>query len=89
MTKSFSVYLDALRFCAAFLVVMSHFAYPRFTEGRWVWIRELNIGSDAVIVFFVLSGLVISYSAQNKLGMPRQYAFDRLTRLFSVALPAL
>jgi len=89
MNRSFSIYLDALRFCAAFIVVMSHFAYPRFTEGRWMWIRELNLGSDAVIVFFVLSGLVISYSAPNKSGMFREYAFDRLTRLFSVAFPAL
>lgn len=89
MTKSFSVYLDALRFFAAFLVVMSHFAYPRFSGGSWIWIRELNLGSDAVIVFFVMSGLVISYSAQGKPCGPKQYVFDRLTRLFSVALPAL
>lgn len=89
MTKSFSAYLDALRFFAAFLVVMSHFAYPRFTQGRWISIRELNLGSDAVIVFFVLSGLVISYSVQNKLVSPGQYTFDRLTRLYSVSVPAL
>jgi len=89
MTRSFSIYLDALRLCAAFLVLMSHLAYPRFTEGRWIWIREINLGSDAVIIFFVLSGLVISHSAQNKLITARRYAFDRLTRLYSVAFPAL
>lgn len=89
MTRSFSAYLDGLRFGAAFVVILSHFAYPRFTEGRWLWIRELNLGSDAVIVFFVLSGLVISHAVHRKSEGPRDYAFDRITRLFSVAFPAL
>ncbi|MEM1196813.1 MAG: acyltransferase [Pseudomonadota bacterium] len=89
MTRGFSLYLDGLRFCAALIVLMSHLAYPRFTEGRWIWIRELNLGSDAVVVFFVLSGLVISHSVERKAGQPGQYAFDRLSRLVSVALPAL
>ena len=89
MTRGFSLYLDALRFGAAFVVLVSHFAYPRFTEGRWLWIRDFNLGSDAVIVFFVLSGLVISYAVENKASGPGHYAFDRLTRLFSVAFPAL
>lgn len=89
MTRGFSLYLDALRFGAAMVVLLSHFAYPRFSEGRWLWIRELNLGSDAVVVFFVLSGLVISHSVQKKAGAPGQYAFDRVTRLVSVALPAL
>lgn len=83
------MYLDSLRFGAALVVVLSHFAYPRFSEGRWLWIRELNLGSDAVVVFFVLSGLVISHSVQRKAGQPGQYAFDRLSRLISVAVPAL
>ncbi len=89
MTRGFSLYLDGLRFGAALVVLISHFAYPRFSEGRWIWIRELNLGSDAVVVFFVLSGLVISHSVHKKAPAPGQYAFDRLTRLISVALPAL
>ncbi|KPQ22409.1 MAG: two component transcriptional regulator, LuxR family, partial [Porphyrobacter sp. HL-46] len=69
--------------------LLSHAGYPRFTEGRWLWVRELNFGSDAVIVFFVLSGLVIAHVAQEKPGGIGRFAFDRATRLMSVALPAL
>ncbi len=89
MTRGFSIYLDALRFGAAFVVLLSHFAYPRFTEGRWIWIRELNLGSDAVVVFFVLSGLVIAHVGLKRSSDAKQFVFDRVTRLLSVALPAL
>ncbi|WP_050928912.1 acyltransferase family protein [Aestuariivita boseongensis] len=89
MSRGFSVYLDAVRFAAAMLVLFSHFAYPRFSDGRWLWVRELNLGSDAVVMFFVLSGLVISHVVQNTPGRPGKFAFDRVTRLLSVALPAL
>ena len=89
MSRGFSVYLDAVRFAAAMLVFVSHFAYPRFSGGRWLWVRELNLGSDAVVMFFVLSGLVIGHVVQTKPGSARKYLFDRTTRLLSVALPAL
>ncbi|MQQ07897.1 acyltransferase family protein [Epibacterium sp. SM1979] len=89
MSRGFSLYLDGLRFLAAVLVLLSHFAYPRFSDGRWLWVRELNLGSDAVVLFFVLSGLVISHVVAAKPGGACQYAFDRLTRLISVAFPAL
>lgn len=89
MTRGFSLYLDFLRFGAAFIVLLSHIAYPRFSDGRWLWIRELNLGSDAVIVFFVLSGLVIAHVAKRKHSGLGPFAFDRITRLVSVALPAL
>ncbi|WP_425039320.1 acyltransferase family protein [Primorskyibacter sp. S187A] len=89
MSRGLSTYLDGLRIAAAFIVLLSHFAYPRFSDGRWLWVREWNLGSDAVIVFFVLSGLVIAHVAQHKPGGIRQFTFDRATRLISVALPAL
>ncbi len=89
MTRGFSIYLDLLRFGAAFVVLLSHFAYPRYSEGRWLWVRDLNLGSDAVIVFFVLSGLVIALVAERKRTGLRGFAFDRITRLVSVAFPAL
>lgn len=89
MNRGFSNYLDVLRFGAAFVVLISHFAYPRFTDGRHLWVRELNLGSDAVVLFFVLSGLVIAFVAQTKDTGFRQFAFNRATRILSVALPAL
>ena len=66
MTQRFSLYLDFLRFSAAMIVFLSHFAYPRFTDGTYSFIRDLNLGSDAVVFFFVLSGLVIAYTADTK-----------------------
>ena len=89
MNRGFSNYLDVLRFGAAFVVLVSHFAYPRFTEGRHIWVRELNLGSDAVVLFFVLSGLVIAFVAQTKDHAFRSFAFNRATRILSVAVPAL
>lgn len=89
MTRSFSLYLDLLRFGAAMLVLLSHFAYPRFSGGDLLILRELNLGSDAVVLFFVLSGFVIAYCADQKDRNLQEFAFNRATRIFSVALPAL
>ncbi len=89
MTPRFSLYLDASRFLAAMIVFASHFAYSRFTDGDYLIIRELNLGSDAVVFFFVLSGLVISYTTEVKDKTLKQYSFNRLTRLYSVVVPAL
>lgn len=89
MTPGFSLHLDALRAAAAIIVVLSHWAYPRFTDGQYLWIRELNLGSDAVVIFFVLSGFVIAFCAHQKDRSIGAFGFARLTRLMSVALPAL
>ncbi|MEM1200963.1 MAG: acyltransferase [Pseudomonadota bacterium] len=89
MTRPFSLYLDLLRVVAAFIVLLSHFAYERFTDGTYLIIRELNLGSDAVVLFFVLSGLVIAYAAEEKDGGPGRFFFNRATRMYSVAFPAL
>ena len=89
MSRSLSLYLDALRALAALVVLLSHFAYARFTDGRYLIIRDLNLGSDAVILFFVLSGFVIAFTRETKDLTWRQFAFNRATRLYSVALPAI
>lgn len=88
MNLGLSIWLDALRVWTTIIVVLSHVAYPRFTRGDYIFIRELNLGSDGVIVFFVISGLVIAYAAGRDAKLTA-YAFNRLTRLFSVLLPAL
>jgi peptidoglycan/LPS O-acetylase OafA/YrhL len=88
MRQGFSVWLDALRILATLTVVASHVAYPRFTYGEYQWMRDLNLGSDAVILFFVVSGLVIAKAAERDGNLPR-YAFNRATRLYSVMIPAL
>ncbi len=88
MTRGFSLWLDVLRVAATLVVVLSHWAYPRFTDGDYLILRQLNLGSDAVIVFFVLSGFVISYAADRDRQLSI-YAFNRLTRLWSVMVPAI
>ena len=48
-----------------------------------------NLGNDAVMVFFVLSGFVIAYVADKKERTPRDYFVSRFARLYSVVVPAL
>lgn len=89
LSRGVSGYLDLLRFGAAFVVLLSHFAYARFTDGRFSFIRDLNLGSDAVVLFFVLSGFVITFAATQKDKTAQRFTFSRLSRLWSVAIPAL
>ncbi len=89
MTRGFSVYLDAIRFLASVLVLFSHIAYPRYSNGDLIWMRDLNLGSDAVILFFVLSGFVIAYTTDAKQRTGASYAKARMARLYSVVIPAL
>ncbi|WP_342075407.1 acyltransferase [Yoonia sp. SS1-5] len=89
MNRGFSVYIDGIRAAAALVVLLSHFAYPRFTDGRYIWIRDLYLGSDAVVIFFVLSGFVITYCAKTKETALGSFAFARASRFLSVAIPAV
>jgi peptidoglycan/LPS O-acetylase OafA/YrhL len=89
MTRGFSTYLDGARAAAAILVLLSHMGYGRFTGGDLQIIRDFNLGSDAVVIFFVLSGFVIAYAADQRDAGFGGFAFNRMTRLWSVAIPAL
>ena len=85
--EQFSIYLDLVRFLAATYVMLAHTKYPRFTDG---WLNSFGYSvNDAVMVFFVLSGLVIAHvTLRNERGFG-DYVIARLSRLWSVALPAL
>lgn len=84
MSASLSAYLNLLRFAAALAVYLSHAQY--FTKFRIPYVG--NVGNEAVFVFFVLSGMLITFSGIRQ---PDGGAFmkARLIRLWSVALPAL
>lgn len=86
MNKTVSIYLDLLRFLSAVLVVLFHANYDRFYAGR---VPFAGAGLDAVMVFFVLSGFVIAHTARHKDRDLGTFALNRLSRLYSVALPAL
>lgn len=88
MTQGFSLWLDALRAGAALTVLFGHMAHTRFTGGEYQFLRDWNVASDAVAVFFLLSGVVIAYAAQRDATLGR-YAFNRITRIMSVLIPAL
>ena len=67
MTKALSLYLDALRFGAAFTVFLSH--YGKFNGGLFWQIQPYGV--TAVIVFFVLSGFVIAWVTEARNGLSR------------------
>ncbi len=81
-----SIYLDLLRFGAAVVVFLSHahvFLLPSIKIGPLGW------GREAVAVFFVLSGFVISYVRQVSEREWRVYVVARLARIMPVALLAI
>ena len=84
-----SVILDIIRLSCAILVVLGHSNFYWFFTGYTDGIGPQN-GQDYVIVFFVLSGFVIAWSIDRKKDYHiNQYLFDRLTRLWSIVIPAL
>lgn len=81
-----SIYLDLLRLGAAVVVFLSHahvFLLPSIKIGPLGW------GREAVAVFFVLSGFVISYVGQVSEKEWRVYLVARLARIMPVALLAI
>src|ERR1700761_4869150 len=84
--EGFSLWLDLVRLSAALAVVLFHLSIRQNGGG---WFHTTALGTDAVIVFFVLSGLVITYVADNKETALRVSAASRFARLWSILLPAL
>lgn len=87
MKRSLSVFLDLLRIIAATTVMIGHLAPTWGLEGLEHKIE--SFGHDAVMVFFVISGYVITYSTTKKQTDAFEYTASRLARLYSVVLPAL
>jgi len=88
ISAEFSIYLDLLRFAAAYFVLLFHM---RGKIGPVELTRFIpNHGHDAVILFFVLSGYVIAATTDRKRekGL-REYLLDRAARVYSVAIPTL
>jgi peptidoglycan/LPS O-acetylase OafA/YrhL len=84
--KEFSIYLDLVRFVAAFLVVLFHSNIRSISKDL---IPFSTHGHHAVMVFFVLSGYVISYIAAGRENTPVEYWSSRLSRFYSLAIPAV
>ncbi len=88
MDKHFSLYLDLVRFIAALLVVVSHYTQHGLF-GAAAKAAGHNLGRESVIVFFILSGFVIAWTAADKALTLRQFAVARAARIYSVAGPCL
>jgi peptidoglycan/LPS O-acetylase OafA/YrhL len=86
MTSALSLYLDALRFGAAFTVFLSHYATGRISGGMFWYLADY--GRTAVLVFFVLSGYVIAWVTEARERTIEDYALSRVARLYSVIIPA-
>jgi peptidoglycan/LPS O-acetylase OafA/YrhL len=86
LSNALSVYLDALRFGAAFMVFLSHYSAGRYSGGLF-W-QFMGYGRTSVLVFFVLSGFVIAWVSEIHESNLHQYAVSRIARLYSVMIPA-
>ena len=87
MRRGTSLYLDAVRFFAAFFVFIDHYADHQITGGLFYQLAPY--GAEAVVVFFVLSGYVIAFATDTREHTVQAYLVNRAARIYSVALPAL
>lgn len=96
MNKVSSVYLEILRIIAALYVFLYHFSTERFNDSP-VFVAGVKdhfglkyfSAHFFVIVFFVLSGFLITMSAKRPDTTFKSFLTARLGRLYSVLLPAL
>jgi peptidoglycan/LPS O-acetylase OafA/YrhL len=90
-TQAQRVYLDFVRAAAALCVMFGH-AAQYFLVGTFLdRMHEINV--LGVLIFFLISGFLISLSvcqkhADRRYGV-REYAIDRFCRIYSAYLPAL
>lgn len=97
-----NIHLDAVRGLAALEVVAYHVRYAFFLDysqapghgvGAQIFYIATSFGHDAVMVFFVLSGYLISGSILRDVSARRwswgRYILNRLTRLYVVLVPGL
>ncbi len=87
MPIGLSLYLDVVRFAAALAVFLFHMGYGKLAGAPFgIFVQ---FGEPAVLVFFVLSGFVISHVRATREQGLASFAIARLSRVYSVALPAL
>lgn len=86
MKKEFSLYLDLMRFLAALAVVIYHSNLRLISDSM---VPLSGHGHAAVIVFFVLSGFVISYVTAEREKTAVEYWASRLSRFYSLVLPVV
>ena len=98
------IWLDWLRFLAAFVVLVFHargFAFVEYrnlqpasqTKFNLLWFVLTRVGHEAVLVFFVLSGFLVGGKLVERIARRsfewRAYALDRATRIIVPLVPAV
>lgn len=86
MNKQLSQYLDLLRITAASLVLIAHASNNTVFSNLSL---PDQLGYSSVMIFFVLSGYVITYVAHEREFKLTDFAISRIARVYSVVLPAL
>ena len=86
MKRDLSAFLDLLRTLAALTVFLSHLSSQGY--GGEILADVGAQAHTAVVVFFVLSGFVISWAARRD-GSAHEYILNRAARIYSVVLPAI
>lgn len=87
ITRPLSILLDLVRALAALAVLIGHAVQLGHYRGPYPF--TMLFQHNAVIVFFVLSGLVIAASVDRGGQTLGGYAIARVARILPVALPAL
>lgn len=87
INRPMSIALDAVRGMAALVVLLGHAVQHDIYRGPIPFPDVIQ--HQAVVVFFVLSGLVIANSAFERPGTLASYAVARLARIMPVALFAV
>jgi peptidoglycan/LPS O-acetylase OafA/YrhL len=101
LSSSASDHLNLIRGTAAIAVAAGHFRGLFFVDYEHAHVHNLvtkalyfftGFGHQAVVVFFVLSGFLVSATVLKHTPLtwsPSSYAANRLTRLYIVLVPAL
>ncbi len=89
MNKFNSAYLDFVRLFAALIVFVGHLNYEYLVGSIFGATHLPGLGPDAVMVFFVLSGFIISDVVKRRESVLTEYVSARISRLLSIAWPAL
>ena len=83
------LFLEFIRGAAALVVLLYHFLEMHPTSQGAVRHYFSNWGTDAVIVFFILSGLVINISQSNNPKSKKQFLINRLIRIYPQLLAGI
>lgn len=87
MTGPLSILLDLARGVAALAVVVGHTVQLKLYTGSYP--LTIAFQHNAVLTFFVVSGIVIAASVESGRTTLTDYVIARVSRILPVALPAL